>query len=167
MTATQLHPILHAQVLQGHGHSQPLPDTRYCGCSQTDGSPPNSSQGSSLGAPPPPRGEFSWQKPLLLMGTVTSISLHAFAGFCTLGGSVQTLGSREGDGNSQMAKELACADSFSFSTMVATSQYSHYCVFAFCSRIIMRAYVQFAGSQQIAACFFSAHTHLLRALGVS
>lgn len=120
-----------------------------------------------VSVPPPPRGEFSWQKPLLLMGTVTSISLHAFAGFCTLGGSVQTLGSREGDGNSQMAKELACADSFSFSTMVATSQYSHYCVFAFCSRIIMRAYVQFAGSQQIAACFFSAHTHLLRALGVS
>lgn len=61
----------------------------------------------------------------------------------------------------------ACANSFLFSATVATSQSSHYCVFALRGCIITGAYVQFAGSRQIIVCFSSAHTNLLLALGVS
>lgn len=64
-----------------HSH---FPDTKHCGCSQADGSPPNPQQGSSLYGLSL-RGLFL-AGALLLMGRVTSISLHAFAEFCTSGG---------------------------------------------------------------------------------
>lgn len=57
--------------------------------------------------------------------------------------------------------------SFSFGARPPPSRRTHHRVLARRGRIVMRAYVQFAGRRQIAVCFSAAHTHLRLALGVS